>query len=348
MTLQTLATSAVTPDATPSELTTQDPATEVESLSGAVDTAVTEVQELLAGFAASLPRLLIAAIVFGGFWLVARLVGRLLQPRLVDIQDESTARVVTSLVRGVILTFGVLVFLAVAFPGVNVATLLGAGGVVALAAGFAFQDLAENALSGLLLLLRQPFQEGDVIEVDGNVGIVQAVTIRETRIRRFDRQVLIVPNSQVYKNAIRIQTENPAIRSSVIVGVGYDDDLQQAEEVAVEALRSIPDVLDDPAPEAFYTELAGSSINLDLRYFHTPGQHDLRRIQGEVVKAIQVAFAEHDIDIPFPITTLDAQGGVADAMRAVAGRDTAADGNGAGSTSGQAGASRRRVVRRSE
>lgn len=340
------ATTGATPDAStePSGSMTEG----AEDIGGAVDAAVTEVQELVEAFAAALPRIAIGLVVFALFWLGARLVGRLLQPRLAELQNESTARVVTSLVRGVVLLLGTLVFLAVAFPAVSVATLLGAGGVFALAAGFAFQDLAENALSGLLLLLRQPFREGDVIEVDGNIGIVQAVTIRETRIQRFDRQVLIVPNAQVYKNALRIQTANPAIRSSVIVGVGYSDDLQQAEDVAIEALKRLPDVMDDPAPEAFYTELAGSSINLDLRYFHKPGQHDLRRIQGEVVKSIQVAFAEHDIDIPFPITTLDATDDVADAMRAIAKRNNGGSSRNGGGSGDEPGSGKRRVVRRTD
>lgn len=294
----------------------------VNSFSEAVDTAVTEVQTLLASFAESLPRIAIGLVVLALFWVAGKVVKRALQPRLVEHQGKSVGRVVTSIVNGFIMVLGVLVFLAVAFPTVDVATLLGAGGVVALAAGFAFQDLLENAMSGILLLLRQPFKEGDVIEVEGAIGVVQAITIRETRIRRFDRQVMVVPNAQVYKNAIRIQTENPAIRSSVIVGVSYDDDLQHAEDVALEAMQGVEGVLSDPAPEAFYTDLGGSSINLDVRYFHAPEQHELRRVQGEVVKAIKKAYDNEGIDIPFEIRTLDAGDSFTEAIRHLA------DGNG--------------------
>ncbi len=290
----------------------------VDSLTEAVDAAVGEVQSLLAGFAASLPRVAIGLVVLALFWLAGKGVKRALRPRLVDHQGTSVGQVIASIVNGLVVGLGVLVFLAVAFPAVDVATLLGAGGVAALAAGFAFQDLLENAMSGILLLLRQPFQEGDVIEVEGAVGVVQAITIRETRICRFDRQVMVVPNAQVYKNAIRIQTENPAIRSSVIVGVGYEEDLQHAEDLALDALASVDGVLDDPAPEAFYTDLGGSSINLDLRYFHAPQQHELRRVQGEVVKAIKQAYDNEGIDIPFPIRTLDAGDSFTEAVRHLA------------------------------
>lgn len=301
--------------------TTSSSGAGVDSFTEAVDAALVEVQTLLGGFAAALPRIAIGLVVLGLFWLAGKGVKRALQPRLTEHQGKSVGRVITSIVNGVIVGVGVLVFLAVAFPTVDVATLLGAGGVVALAAGFAFQDLLENAMSGILLLLRQPFQEGDVIEVEGAIGVVQAITIRETRIRRFDRQVMVVPNSQVYKNAIRIQTENPAIRSSVIVGVGYEEDLQHAEDLALDALGSVEGVLADPAPEAFYTDLGGSSINLDLRYFHEPQQHELRRVQGEVVKAIKKAYDNEGINIPFPIRTLDAGDSFTEAIRHLADSD---------------------------
>lgn len=296
----------------------EDDGGSISSLSDAVDVAVTEIEGLGATLVAALPRLLIAIVVFMLFRLIARIVRRVVQPRLASVQGASVATVMTSLITGTLMVVGGLAAASVAFPSVDVSTILGAGGVVALAAGFAFQDIFENLMAGLLLLLRQPFEEGDVVEVDGAVGVVQVVTIRETRIRRFDRQVVIVPNAQVYKNAIRLQTANDAIRSSVIVGVGYDEDLQRAEEVAVDALLGVDGVLADPAPEAFYVDLGGSSVNLDLRYFHAPGQHELRRLQGEVVKAVHRAFGDHDIGIPFPIVTLDAMDGVASAMAAVA------------------------------
>lgn len=290
----------------------------VDSFTDATDAAVSEVEALFAGFAAAIPRVAIGLLVLALFWLAGKLAKRAVTPTVAEHRGPSVGRMLSSIVNGVVITVGVLVFLAVAFPAVDVATLLGAGGVVALAAGFAFQDLLENAMSGILLLLRQPFREGDVIEVEGAIGVVQEITIRETRIHRFDRQVMVVPNAQVYKNAIRIQTESPAIRSSVIVGVGYEEDLQRAEDLALDALRGVDGVLDDPAPEAFYTELGGSSINLDLRYFHTPEQHELRRIQGQVVKAIKQAYDGADVNIPFPIRTLDAGDSFTEAVRHLA------------------------------
>ncbi len=264
------------------------------------------------------------------FWVASRLVVRVLRPRLARIRGESLAQVLTSILGGVIKAIGFLVFLAVVFPSVNVGTMLGAGGALALAAGFAFRDIFENLLAGLLLLMRQPFVEGDVVEVEGVEGIVEAITIRETLVRRFDRQLVQIPNATVYKGAIRVQTDRTEIMTTVVLGVSYGDDLQQAEDVAVAAMRSVDGVLDDPAPEALYTEFGDSSINLDLRYFHRSAQHDLLVVRGEVVKAIKRAFDEHDLDIPFPITTLDAMGDVAAAARTVAGRVPARTGTGDG------------------
>ncbi len=308
----------------------------VQSFSDAVDTAIAEVEELVSALIAAVPRFLIGLVVFAIFYVVARVVKRILKPRLADLKGESVARVFSGMASGAIIGVGALILVTVTFPSVDIATLLGAGGFVALAAGFAFQDILENLMAGILLLIRQPFEEGDVVDVDGAVGVVEAITVRETRIRRFDRQEVVVPNSQVYSNAIRIQTNRDGIRSSVIVGVGYDDDLQRAEEVAVEALRATDGVLDDPAPEAFFVELGGSSINLDLRYYHGSGQHELRRVQGEVVKSIARAFDENGIDIPYPIVTLDAMDDVSEAARALA-RDGRPTGDGGGDDRGDDG-----------
>ena len=296
---------------------------EDESFTSATDTAVAAVEDLVEGFVASIPSFLVGLVVLAVFWAIGWAVGRVLRPRLESLRGSSVAHVMTTIATGLIKFIGVLVFLAVAFPAVDVGTLVGAGGVIALAAGFAFQDIFENLMAGLLLLYRQPFEEGDVIEVNDVEGIVDVITIRETRIRRFDRQVVVVPNADVYKNAIRIQTADPAVRSSLIVGVSYADDLERAEQVALEALATVDGVEEDPAPEALYVEFGGSSINLDLRYFHGSTQAELRRVQGEVVKAVKKAFDAEGIDIPFPITTLDATDDVAEAMRAIAGRTNA-------------------------
>lgn len=307
----------------------------VESFGDAVDTAVREVQDLLTGLASALPRIAIGLLVFAVFWAAGRVARRLLRPRLIRLEGESIGRILSSVVNGFILGLGAFAFASIAFPSVNMSTVLGAGGVLALAAGFAFQDLLENMMAGVLLLVRKPFEEGDTVEVDGAVGVVEAITIRETRIRQFDRQVVVVPNAQVYKNAIRIQTERETIRSSMLVGVGYTDDLDVAQRAALDALATLDGVLEDPAPEALFTEFGDSSIGLDLRYFHASGQADLRRIQSDVVKAVKKAFDEQGVDIPFPIRTLDATDEVAAAMRVIAGDGRGRHDDGAGTAVGQ-------------
>lgn len=294
-----------------------------EATIDAAEIAVDKVQDLTTGFLGTIPSLVIGVIVLAAFWLVARLVRRLMRPRLAMLRGDSLAGVLTGITTGFVRLLGFLVFLAVVFPSVDVGTVLGASGAVALAAGFAFRDIFENLMAGLLLLWREPFAEGDVVEVEGVQGVVEAVTVRETVIRRYDRQVIQMPNSKVYKSAIRVQTVDPAIMTTLVIGISYGDDLQVAEDVAVAALHGVPGVLDDPAPDADYAEFGNSSIKLELRFYHGSRQREFLAARGEAVKAVKRAFDEHGIVIPFPITTLDATGEVAEAARAVAGRTPA-------------------------
>lgn len=314
----------------------------ISSFSDALDVAVEELQSFLATLVAAIPRLLIAAVVVAVFYLVARLVRRAVRPGLRSAQGESFARVVGSIAFGFVLAVGVFVGMTIVFPSVSISTLLGGAGVLGIAFAFAFQDILENFMAGLLMLFRQPFEAGDQIEVDstledGAVGTVEAITIRETRIRRYDGQVVIVPNRQVYANSIRVQTELAAIRSSMIVGCDYDDDLERCREVAHRAVADTQGVLvdDDHDVEPYFTEFGDSTINLDVRYWHVPQQHDLRQVQDRVVRNLKAAFDEAGLNIPYTIASLEPRPALLRALERLGpanGPDETSDASGDGRT----------------
>jgi small conductance mechanosensitive channel len=256
-------------------------------------------------FLTMLPAIGIAAAIIAVAWLIARLLRPVLRRRWTRTRTPSFGEVFSNLAGFGIIALGVFIALPVAFPSVNVLSMLGGLGLLGIAAGFAFQDILSNVLSGILLILRQPFRSGDQITVADYTGTVQAITIRETKIKTYDGRVVYVPNKDVYTGVITVQTAEDHVRTSVIVGVDYDADLAQAQQVALDALADTDGVLADPAPQAFYTEFGASSINLDLRYWTSSRQADIRRVQGEVVKAIKVAYDRAGIDIPFDIVTFD-------------------------------------------
>ncbi|MFP5310113.1 MAG: mechanosensitive ion channel family protein [Actinomycetes bacterium] len=292
---------------------------------GGLDPVATVLDSLRAmgeAAAAAVPRVAIAVVLLLVFGLVARFVKRRAEPRLTALRTPSFGRVGASLLSIAVWVAGLVVTLPIAFPTVSVATMLGGLGIVGIAAGFAFQDILSNLLAGILLLLRQPFAGGDQIAVSGVRGTVDRITIRETRIRTFEGRLVYVPNADVYTSAIEVQTAQAHVRTSLVVGVAYDTDLGAARQVALQVLGATEGVLDDPAPEAYYTTFGGSAIDLDLRYWTGSRQAEIRAVQDRVVEAVKAAFDDAGIDIPFDVVTLEAGGSV---ERALTRRDAERD-----------------------
>lgn len=251
-------------------------------------------------------RAVVAVVVVVVAVVVGIVLQRLSEPRLARLRTRSFGSVFSRLLQFAVVLAGVLTALVVVFPSVDVATLVGGLGVLGIAAGFAFQDILSNLLAGILLIFRQPFVSGDQITVNGISGTVDEITIRETRIRTFDGRLVVVPNQDVYTSAIEVQTHQERVRTSLEVGVGYDTDLGAARSLALEVLDGLEDVLDEPAPQAYCTELGDSAVTIDLRYWTSSQQADIRRAQDAVVAAIYDAYDDAGIDLPFPTVTLDA------------------------------------------
>ena len=221
-------------------------------------------------------------------------------------QTPSFADVMSKLASWCLLSLFVLAAVTVTFPSVKPVDLLAGFGFFSIALGFAFQDILENTLSGMLLLFRQPFQGGDQIEVNGIEGTVQAITIRETRLRTFDGQLMVVPNADVYKNAIRVATASDVRRDAFVVGVSYDADLEEVRRVIVTALTSTEGVVQDPAPDALVRRLGVSTVDLDAQFWADPHQRDLLHTRSRAIIAVKAALDEAGIEMPSDIVALQA------------------------------------------
>lgn len=293
---------------------------------GGIDTVIESVQGILKGVLSVLPNIALALVVLAIFGLAARLVRKRVEPRLTRMKTPSFGKVAASLIYVGIILAGILIAVPIAIPSVKVSAVLGGLGLLGVAAGFAFQDILSNLLAGILLILRQPFRSGDQIEVNSYRGTVVTITIRETQIKTFDGRLIYIPNADVYTNAIEVQTHYDVVRTSLEVGVDYDADLALARSTALEVLAGIEDIAGDPAPQAYYTEFGASSITLDLRYWTSSQQAEVRRVQDQVVERVKAAFDAKDIGIPFDIVTLDTSPAF-EALMERRGRDA---GNGSG------------------
>ncbi len=254
----------------------------------------------------ALPRVGLAAMVIVVAWGAGRLTRAGAVRALRRRHTPSFSTVMAKIAGWAITTVGVLLALAVTFPSVKPVDLLAGLGFFSVAIGFAFKDILENLLAGILLLFRQPFVGGDQIRVADNEGTVERITIRETVLTTFDGERVLIPNADVYKSAVRINTAHPFRRTSFVVGVAYEADLDRAHEEACRALARVDGVLVDPPPEALIVELRGSTVDLDLRFWSDSEESERRNVLDRAIGAVKSAFDEAGIEMPSEIVALQA------------------------------------------
>jgi len=269
-----------------------------------VDELIDSASSAWTTFVEALPRVGIASVVLILFVVVGRLMRPLVRRRLARRRTPSFAQVFSRLTSAGMVVAGTLFAATIVFPSVRPVDLLAGAGVLSVAVGFAFQDILQNLLAGVLLLFRQPFRSGDQVQVGDVAGTVEEINVRETVIRTYDGRRVLVPNATVYTDVIEVRTARPNVRNEFTVGISYDADLQEALTVITDAVRGCEGVADDPAPEALVAELAPSAVAIDVLFWCDAHQLELRRTTGRVLAAVKLALDEHGIEIPYEILTL--------------------------------------------
>lgn len=271
-----------------------------------VETIRTQIDSMVLGAIALLPNLAVALVLLLLTWLVAKSAVKIAD-RITGKTDvrEDLKNLTETLVRVVIWIVGLLIAATVAIPGFTPAGMMAGLGVGALAIGFAFQDIFENFLAGVLIMLRNKMNIGDVIEADGVMGRVEHITLRETHVRQLSNELTIMPNSTLFKNKVKILTDAPVRRDEIMVGVSYDADLDAAQAAIMRALESgIEGMLKDRPVGVFAREFGGSSIDFLVQWWaESNAPRDMRDVRTAVIKAIKRELDAARIDIPFPIVT---------------------------------------------
>lgn len=254
-----------------------------------------------------LPNLVVAILVLLLFVLLAKLVRKLSHKILNRVTDnESLKSLLSNIFYVTVVAIGTFIALSILNLDGTVTSLLAGAGVIGLALGFAFQDIAANFMAGTLMSVRKPFREGDLLETNGFFGIIKKINLRTTEMHTMQGQMILIPNSEVFKNPITNYSYNKRRRIDLPVGVTYDTDLPFAKKVAREAVEGIEGIKKDEV-SIFFTEFGNSSINFTIRYWidFRSKQADYLSARDQGVIAIKKAFDANDITIPFPIRTLD-------------------------------------------
>ncbi|HEY3806308.1 MAG TPA: mechanosensitive ion channel domain-containing protein [Kofleriaceae bacterium] len=198
-------------------------------------------------------------------------------------------------------------FVALGTIGVNMSAVMGAGAVLLVGIGFGLQKLAENFISGLLLLLERPVQKGDFIDVGGLLGTVDDIGLRATRVISRDGVTMIVPNANLVTSMVVNHTVPTASRRiSIDVGVAYGTDLDHACKVLIDLAAASKDVIPEPVPEVRHTGFGDSAINLSLLCWIAHARDELL-ITSAIRFDIDRAFKREKIEIPFPQRTVHLQ-----------------------------------------
>lgn len=262
-------------------------------------------QQMFTNLWAMSPKILIAVIVILAFFYLSKMVRswvRKFSQR--STHHQNIGLVLGRLFQFFIVFFGVFIALTIIFPSIKAGTLVQFFGISSVAIGFAFKDILQNFLAGILILLNEPFKINDQIKVKDFEGTVEDIQTRATLIRTYDGRRVVIPNSVLFNESVIVNTAFKSRRNEVVVGIGFGDDINAAVKFILEAIESIEGVEKDPAPDTVVFELAESSVNIRVRWWTKPRILDLLNVQSRVVSAIKTKLLENGIDIPFPTTQI--------------------------------------------
>ncbi len=261
--------------------------------------AVEKLDSWLDGLVKLLPNLLAAALLFMLFFVAAKIVRAIVFKTFESRHRNNLGEILGGFIKWTILVLGAFVSATIIVPSLNPADLIAGLGVSSVAIGFAFKDILQNWLAGLLILLRQPFQIGDQIEASGFEGTVKQIETRATIIKTYDGQRAVIPNSQIYTNAILVKTGEVQRRSQYDIGIGYADDIEEACEIIQKAISGIEGVEADPAPEVFVWDLAASWVTLRARWWTNSKRGDIVANRSNIIRAVKYALDDAGIDMPY-------------------------------------------------
>jgi small conductance mechanosensitive channel len=265
------------------------------------DQAIDRLDAMGTTAARMLPGLIIAVVVFLIGLLVARLV-RAAVRRAAHLRQASadSSAVLGRIAGGVTILISFMIAASVAFPSVSAADLFNLLGIGGVAIGFAFRDVLQNLLAGILILLTRPFVIGDQIRAGNYEGTVEDVWIRATVLRTYDNQRILIPNASLFTDKITILTAHEARRISFPLTIGTSDDINTAKRVIIDALLKAESVINEPAPEALVTGIGSSGVDMTARFWINPPRRREAVVSLDAaITAVKKALTEAGIDLPY-------------------------------------------------
>ncbi len=267
-----------------------------------ISAAWVKVQGMINGFIALIPNLILAGIVFAIFFVIAAAIRRVVQRLTHDRRHaRNLGLILGRLAQWTILLIGLFISLSIVIPSLRAGDLVQLLGISGVAIGFAFRDILQNFLAGILILLTEPFQLDDQIIFKDFEGTVEHIQTRATTIKTYDGRRIVIPNSELFTNSVTVNTAFEYRRLEYDVGIGYGDDINTAKRLILEAIHETAKVLKEPAPDAIVVGLAEGTVNIRARWWVKPPRRaEVLDLQDQVLTAIKQKLTANGIDLPFP------------------------------------------------
>ncbi len=264
--------------------------------------ALTQLETLLNDTIMLVPNIVVALIIFLFFYLFARTT-RILAQKLSDRagRQRSLGIVLGRLSQATVIILGLLVAMVIIFPTFSPGQLVQILGISSVAIGFAFRDILQNFLAGILLLLTEPFRIGDEVMVNDFEGTVEDIQTRATTIMTYDGRRVVIPNADLFTNTVTVNTAFDKRRVEYDIGIGFGDDIEEAKQLILGILGQLDNVLQTPAPDILVFGLADYSVTLRVRWWiNQPTRAETLDSRDRVLSEIKQTLLDHGIDLPFP------------------------------------------------
>lgn len=277
------------------------------NLSEAIGGIYEKLADWLNSIIINLPNFILAILVFIVFIIIAKYVAKFLNKLLLRRNIQASVRDITiRILKLVIISFGFFIALGLLNLDKLLTSILAGAGVVGLAIGLALQGTLSNTVSGVILSFLPEIQIGDWVETNGFAGKVLEVNLRNIVIKKSDNNHVVIPNSKIVEEAFTNFSTTSRSRVMLTCGVGYESDLEKVEEITVKAISNIFKQDNGEKVEFAYEGFGDSSINYVVRFWtDVTNQGDILFAKHKAILAIKKAYDTNDINIPFPIRTLD-------------------------------------------
>lgn len=269
-----------------------------------LDTITQLFNGLLDQFIDYLPNLLLAILIFILSLLLSKGTSKAVQRALKKAQKDPEI----TLLMGQLSRWGILILgsmLALDQISDNITSLIAGLGITGFALGFALQDIAKNFIAGILLLLQQPFDIGDAIEVGDFGGTVTNITLRMTEISTWDGRNVQIPNADVYISPIINFSRSPLRRIQITIRVAANADLELAARISRETITALPELYQEKPAMIAFTQISNGTVDLNIHFWVDTRQHNLSNTKDSVIRTLNAAFQQAHIPLPIPLQSLD-------------------------------------------